>query len=527
MKTKRIFYSIALVAATTLTFTSCDDYLDKMPDNRTLLDTEDKISDLLATAYPQNTYALVNELMSDNTDYYGDNNPNYTIFGDDAYFWRDEKEENNQSMESLWTASYEAIAKSNQALASLDEYKFDDSTAKGIRAEALLCRAYNHFILVSQFSKAYNATTSNKDLGIPVSTQVEELLAQKERGTVADDYAQIEKDLEEGLKDVTDNYDVPKYHFNQKAAYAFATRFYLFYEKWDKAVEYANKCLGSNPQTVLRNWKEFGELPQDRTTVTNHYINADLNANLLLCTSVSDLGVILGEYSYYKRYSHGSYLSKNEDLEAHNIWGPAKTYVAPFVTSGTNADVTFIQKIPYLFQTVDPVSGAGRAHTVLPVFNTDETLLNRAEAYIMLKQYDKAAADLTMWMRNYVDTKATLTPESIQTFYNSVKYCYSDPDKILSTIKKHLNPAFTIDAEGSVQECMLQCVLGFRRFVTLGEGMRWWDIKRYGIEIPRREMSIYGTPLKNRDWLGKDDLRRAVQIPKNVREAGLAGNPRN
>ena len=43
------------------------------------------------------------------------------------------------------------------------------------------------------------------------------------RGTLAEVYSKIDADLIEGLPLITDEfYSVPKYHFNQKAAYAFA-----------------------------------------------------------------------------------------------------------------------------------------------------------------------------------------------------------------------------------------------------------------------------------------------------------------
>lgn len=50
-------------------------------------------------------------------------------------------------------------------------------------------------------------------------------------------YAQIEKDLEQGLSLLKGaKYEVPHYHFTQQAAFAFATRFYLFKGNWDKAI---------------------------------------------------------------------------------------------------------------------------------------------------------------------------------------------------------------------------------------------------------------------------------------------------
>ena len=71
-----------------------------------------------------------------------------------------------------------------------------------------------------------------------------ELDPKYERGTVAEVYAKIEKDIEEGLPLINDViYSVPKYHFNKRAANAFAARFYLYYQKWDEAVKYATVAL--------------------------------------------------------------------------------------------------------------------------------------------------------------------------------------------------------------------------------------------------------------------------------------------
>ena len=89
MKSKKILYNTVVAVVSALALSSCNDFLDTMPDNRTTMDTEDKIADLLTNAYPEGNTILVNELMSDNTDYYGSTNPNGTRFGDEVYFWKD------------------------------------------------------------------------------------------------------------------------------------------------------------------------------------------------------------------------------------------------------------------------------------------------------------------------------------------------------------------------------------------------------------------------------------------------------
>jgi hypothetical protein len=196
------------------------------------------------------------------------------------------------------------------------------------------------------------------------------------------------------------------------------------------------------------------------------------------------------------------------------------------IYAATNLGRTIFWKLPFLFEETDPVAQIGIYRTVYPAFTGDEVLLTRAEANVMLKDYDAACADMTLWLHNISKNTYVFTPAKVQTFYSGIGYSYDDDDHFLSTVKKHLHPAFAIDAENSMQECMLQCVLGLRRIETLQTGLRWFDVKRYGIEIVRRIMDDKGVPMTLVDVLKKDDKRRAIQIPQKVRSAGIEANPR-
>ena len=62
MKNIKIAFSLLLV----ISISSCDDFLSEVPDNRTQINTPEKISEILVTAYPNATYMGIAETMSDN-----------------------------------------------------------------------------------------------------------------------------------------------------------------------------------------------------------------------------------------------------------------------------------------------------------------------------------------------------------------------------------------------------------------------------------------------------------------------------
>ena len=94
-------------------------------------------------------------------------------------------------------------------------------------------------MLVSLWSNRYNPATAETDLGIPYVTKPEsELIKKYTRNSVKEVFDFIQKDIEEGLKYVTNDYRRDhKFHFNKEAAKAFASRFYLVKGDWEKVIE--------------------------------------------------------------------------------------------------------------------------------------------------------------------------------------------------------------------------------------------------------------------------------------------------
>lgn len=513
------------IIALGLTLTSCDDWLDKLPDNRMELQTPSDVSSLLVSAYPSSHPAYLLEMYSDNTDECV--NPSWSEasrFQAQAYNWEDITETGeDESPQELWNRHYLAIASANAAI-DLIEGKGSPAEYTEQLGEALLCRAYAMFQLSTVFCKAYNPATASTDLGLPYPTHPEKVVGTVyTRGTMEDLYGQIDKDLQRGLPLVSSNYSKPKFHFNTEAAKAFAARFYLYKGDFAKAITYATEVLGADPTAKARDWDAYSALNMNDQIRPEAWVSADEKCNFLLQTVYSEWGAISGPYRYGDKYAHSYRITYDEDIASKGPFGAANSTFKQRVWSNTALAKLFHRKVPYEFEYTDLQAGIGFAHAEYAVFTTEQLLLERAEAYALSGELQKAVDDYNTIMKIYQNYPKTFTLKQIVDFYNGVNY-YT-PKK--ATVKKHfVKPVYTIDAEGSDQEALLQAILHLRRIMEVGEGYRMQDVKRYGIVIYRRQTNTSYTISAVTDSLTVDDPRRAIQLPQDVITSGLEPNDR-
>lgn len=501
MRTKNIVLPF-LVAIVLGSFSSCNSFLDTMPDQRTDLDTPDKVRDLLLSAYPTLNPTVMFEFMSDNYDDNGDGYSNSYNLVEESYYWEDAVESDTDSPQHMWEANYKAIAAANQVLEAI-EVLGNPESCSAYKGEALLCRAYGHFQLANTFCMAYNESTAANELGIPYATVPEkEVGTVYDRGTLKEVYEKINADIEEGLPLIEGaRFEVPLYHFNTKAAYAFAARFNLFYGKdYDKVIRFATEAIGTDPTAVLRDLNGYDKFTNGKEW-TYGYINKDEPANLLLITNNSLFGRI-----HNKRYG-----ITNPIMYSQLVWSnfPGNIQLKVYNTVFHYDYVSYlVPKMEEIFEVTDQIAQTGQPHVVIPAFTTDETLLCRAEAYILKKEYDAAATDLSYWYKK--KGIAGHTADEIVDFYKT------------GSAEENLKPLNTGVTYDEKQTNMLYAVLHARRVEGIHEGIRWLDIKRYGIAIRH---GIYDeAPIT----LEANDRRKAIQIPSQVLAApgNMTPNPR-
>lgn len=550
---KNILYTVLVGGAMTLA--SCNDYLDKLPDNRVELQTPDQLLLALVDGYSTGNYAKYCELSGDNI--IDNNSPSdtgvrynleaYDVIDDEMFAWEDAKSDiDTDSPSSIWEGAYHSIAVANHVLAKIEEWRkegrefteTDEEKLAAAEAEAYLIRAYNHFVLVNVFAMPYGKT-SETDLGVPYATKPEtEVLVQYERETVADNYRHIEEDLLKGLPNINDSYyDQPKYHFNKRAANAFAARFYLFKREYDKVVDYADAVLGTTESSASALMRDYW---------ATNYSNADANIQAYISAqSSSNLMLVATNSSFWRTIGTGTRYGVNRDAATETIygWGPTWSstgyilhpcYIGKLYINGKQDYGVYFLKLGECFEYTDKVAGIGYVHIVRTEFTAEETLLCRAEAKIYMGDYAGAVSDLKVWddaRKNLPATYSfsTLTDALVRSYYDEASHQTptSEYDPRPGLFKK-LNIEQICDVPADHPEWALtdakmpyiQCLMHFRRIETIFDGYRWFDIKRYGIEVTHK------IGRDRVETLTINDPRRALQLPAEVISAGLPGNNR-
>lgn len=471
---------------------SCNKYLDTQPDNRTEINTVEKVAQLVTTAYPSSDYYYFTEAASDNTEDKGSGVGGLDDVTTRPYFWQDIVGDGTGTPTAFWNGCYEGIAAANQALEAIEKQPELGNAVLPYKGEALVARAYSHFMLVTFFSKAYVIGGANNSPGIPYVTEPEtQVIKQYDRETVAITYQKIEQDLLEGMKLLSASaYKVPKFHFTPAAANAFAARFYLFKGEWQKVIDHASATIPGND--FFNNLRPLNTTLRALGTEEYKlaYTRSDLKANLLIREQYSGW-----QRQTSPRYGYGEVLVKMFGAQG-NFTGKARA--DKILSYGTPHYTTY--KFAEYFHRTSPGADIGFPYLMAPLLTVDEVLMNRAEAYVQLGQIPNSLTDMNTFystkINGYNPTTDVATISKVSAFYNIL-----DP-----------------------KEAMIKFILETKKAEFLQEGMRWMDILRHKITVKHNVFDSFG--VETIIELGPDDNRRVFQIPEEAKLSGVNLNPR-
>lgn len=484
----------------------CDSFLDEDPDNRTDINTTEKVQELLVDGYPNATYAYFCTMMSDNA---GDKGSGLsaTTVSTNSYYWEEVFSSTSQDTpEYFWDECYEDVAVANEALDALAEIEEEDVSA-ALRAEARLIRAYAHFMLVNLWATSYDSITAATDLGVPIVTAVEtEVFADYDRASVEEVYDFIETEIEEAIPDIDDQLyasNTRVYHFNAEAASAFAVRYYLFKGDWDKVIEYAGNVIGSDLTSRMRDWN--GDL-QDATY-------AELEAGYADPANDANLLIVEAKSWWARRYTKQRYgitaTIKDDVLKRDNPTGEDWDYRIFGALGYYN-----VPKFDENFVSTSASGDTGLGYVELPLFAIEEVLLSRAEAYIMRGEYDNAIADLNTFYSKRIedyDESMAVTKETVDAYYEDN-----------SDYVEALDPFYELENDALY---VLQAIVDARRLEFVEEGLRWFDIRRFHLPVIHYYGDSESIDHQDTMTLSAEDNRKQLQIPV-VAQTVIEANPR-
>jgi hypothetical protein len=303
-------------------------------------------------------------------------------------------------------------------------------------------------------------TTPDKLPGVPLKLNADVVEAAMPRNTVAEVYAQIEKDLDSAIILLEkDKRTRSKVFFSHIAAHHLASRVALYKEDWQAAVEHASYVLKYVPELhSLAGWSD--QYSPIRPTSPENIWSFGSNREV----EVNGFGIQMD-------VSHDLYNTfEPNDLRAQVYIWPTPPELK-FMFACDFADQKYIYNMDQM------------------IWRSSEAYLNRAEAYIQL--YRKTG-DAAMAQKALSD---------------------------LNTLRaKRFNPGEApVWNMMPADELLAQYRAERRRELYFEEGHRWFDLRRYG--MPRIEHIYRPNELNTEVYvLEERDPQYVLAIPREVME---------
>ena len=463
---RKLLYILPVILI--LGFAACENYVDITPTGKKTVDSTDTYYELIALpnrAYHPAAFAL----LSDNV-WSKESN----IIGNEFISWdginmtfneaanRKELSDNN-----LYENCYTYILRSNIVISLVDASLGDKDVKELAKAEAKIMRAWDHFILINTFAKAYNPETAATDGGVAIIDKYD-LEATPTKSTVAHVYGVSMKDIVEALPFLLEE-PVNVYHPSKAFGYALAARVYLFHRDWKKAKEAAEESLKLN--NTLIDYIDLGA-KGGPTKVTTYAKGG--NPEVLNYAYMGGPTEVLA-------FCYGM-LSP----EMVQLFGQNDERLNQFFKTSDNSIYYF-----------DEGSGAALWNTSITYskFQPMSVGMRTAEVYLILAEAKARLKDI---------------PGAVQTL-NQLR-------------EKRIKGAEAVLPEPATERAMVQAVIDERRKELISGFSRFWDLKRYNTEADyaktiTRTFPLVSTDVEKKTYTLKPDSRLyIIPFPLAARE---------
>ncbi|MCW3804536.1 RagB/SusD family nutrient uptake outer membrane protein [Plebeiibacterium marinum] len=416
-----------------LLVTSCEEYTDIKPKGKNLLETADELEYLLNYDFNSSAsfnffkYAiLVNDMYS-----YGYGQVPTVIANankDLEYVRLVYDEEVDRAALTASDRNYEGLysiisTRLNMILEQAPNVNDDPAKVEQLRAEALVLRAYLHYIVVNIYARAYDPVSASTDGGIAYMQEID-FEKSPVKSTVEEVYNFMLADLNEAIElNSLPNKPANSMRVGKAFAYAVKAKVLLSMRKYGEALEAANSSL-SIKNTYEDHREQIGSLSFARNGMyadDNLFFITSQDYNPTMCNVSADI--------YDNYYEEGNIFKEATDiwgfplldqdygLMYSGINGAALWYAPDYYQNSagmTTADVYLI-KAECLIRTgkinegIDVINEL-REYRINPDVYSAQTATTEEDAMEVLKKVSRVEFICT-W-KNYVNIKRWNTEES-------------------------------------------------------------------------------------------------------------------
>lgn len=444
-----------------LSLFSCEEFLTNKDKDKVIPNKAQHFSELvngeLIRGFRDQSFITLFNIMSDDMSSFYDKNTfdsrdvtfGYFAWQQDAELSRSKKKASDYNYNML----YKKILLCNSIEMLLEDVTDDINVRNQVYAEVHFIRAYSYYVLANMYGTPYKDGTA---LCVPHNTATGSEQLIYKRATEKVIYDQIISDIEKAIgyfEKITLAKNI--YRPSLEATYILASRVYLVLREYDKVIEYANKL----DYGAIYNLNEH-QAPNSETELEIDYVPFLNKKNKEVVFTFGQNGI-----GFETSTSLGAGYTASEELIEKYSSGDLRDGL--YIYSGK------LQKMPIKLTT--KFLGCYGINLRL-----SEALLNRAEAYFLKNEKEKAANDL-----------------------NTLREKRFTPDEYRPLSSGQL----TID---EVRD-------EYRREFCF-EGMRWFQLRNMG--MPSITHHFYTTKTERETYvLNQGDKSYTLEIPRDVLDA--------
>ena len=472
-----------MTAVLFLLLTGCNDFLSvSMKDEVRPQTVDDLESLLLGEAYPHNKYQKIDLLtddmqcnpMSPNRE--GGQIEELTQW-EPYYCWSWDPVE--MPSFGFWEFYYEKIIGCNVVLDHLPDVSGEEKAKAFLKGQSLTLRAYYYLLLVNYFGLPYNYGNPKENLGVPLKLNSGVRDEYFTRNTVQEVYERIEEDLLEGNRLMSENkMPASAYEVSDLMAKALLSRMYLYMEKYEDAIYWANEVLSEKADLLSLKDLSWAQGEMDYDDGIKGVYSTDISPEIIWVHEGNSDQYITWS-GLYPVYTVSNSLLNTYDEEE----GMAYDLRKKIFRRHSNKEGG---KLSYICRSMDDYQLGIR---------TAEVYLNRSEAYI--HQYKESGNE-------EFRTNALEDLNHLRRFrYDTHSFPYKE---------------ITYEKAEDLEEF---CKQERRRELCFEEFHRWFDLRRYG--MPEIAHTFIGSSeIEQTVVLKAQSPRYVLPIPEIVLDA----NPR-